>query len=440
MNQKSEDILFNEEDFRLFRDWLSLNMEAVTWQGRFQKEFEDFWKAFFVEGQSLRQLNDRFEYAIMNSKIGPLVAWFGWLKNKLICFTYINKNIDVYTLSQQMKLSIAEASVILRDFFLDKNPHLEEEISDFFQMTNFSHPNLQLKYKDIQNSLVLESNLQGSNEDEVMTSMEVTLYPEFNQLSEKIQKELLHPNFDFRTIKSNMSFKSQLRVLREITFLVVLGAGMIFAVKYFNKKWEQTLTDRISIYEPQFQWLNKTLTFKRDEIEATKKVEIRPEDLEKAEKEEQDDKFKKLTFKEETRYETESEVSLTSWDSLPKDFGTADLEQSEYEELKKRGYRDSRYGNTKVYRVMMKSEDTFDSKDKLNDLLNKYGVTQVDNVKPGKDVPGGMYYNLFVPRKFLKEFMAQVMEMGNAVLYESRTQAGRNPPGKNKVFIWVKSI
>ena len=66
--------------------------------------------------------------------------------------------------------------------------------------------------------------------------------------------------------------------------------------------------------------------------------------------------------------------------------------------------------------------------------------TQVDNVKPGQPVPGGVYYNIFVPRLHLKEFMAQVMNQEQANLYESRTRVRRNPPGKNRVFIWVKDI
>merc|ERR1711991_98421 len=98
------------------------------------------------------------------------------------------------------------------------------------------------------------------------------------------------------------------------------------------------------------------------------------------------------------------------------------------------------YGNTKVYRVMMKSVDTQKSKGNLEKLLTDYGVKQVDNVKPGQAVPGGFYYNLYVPRVRLKEFLAQVMDIDEAILYESRTRAKRNPPGQNKVFIWMKSL
>ena len=88
----------------------------------------------------------------------------------------------------------------------------------------------------------------------------------------------------------------------------------------------------------------------------------------------------------------------------------------------------------------MKSEDTINSRSRLDELLSTYGVTQVDNVKPGTPVPGGVYYNIFVPRAHLEEFLAQVMQIDEAVLYESRTRGRGNPPGKNKVFIWVKSL
>jgi hypothetical protein len=72
-------------------------------------------------------------------------------------------------------------------------------------------------------------------------------------------------------------------------------------------------------------------------------------------------------------------------------------------------------------------------------LLSKFGVSQVDNVKPGTEIPGGIYFNLHVPSQNLKEFMSEVSAFGEATIFESRAQ-GRDEPGKNRVFIWVKSI
>ena len=78
-------------------------------------------------------------------------------------------------------------------------------------------------------------------------------------------------------------------------------------------------------------------------------------------------------------------------------------------------------------------------KSKLNKLLVKYDAGPADSVKPGTQVPGGLYYNLYVPREYVQEFIVQAMEEEDATLFETKTR-GRNKKGMNKVFIFVKSI
>ncbi|MCP4913943.1 MAG: hypothetical protein GY909_12595 [Oligoflexia bacterium] len=434
---KENEIIFSGEEILEFREWIALNMDEITWQGRYQNEFEEFWSSFFLAGQSLSQVIDRFRYAMANSQIGPLNQWFQWLKNKLICYTFIFKKADLLMISKRSGISVPEVAVILRNFFVEKFPHLDDELSEKFQVVNISSPNLFLNFKALSEELNVFPDFKGTDEEDVMTSLEITLYPEFLTLVSKMKRDLYHPNFDFSKIKSSMSFKNQLKVVQEVFILVFIAAVAIYGIKWANEKWEDSLVEKISIYEPQFKWLNRNLIFKKDRDTASNDLALNVQDLEDVEKIE--NKLKIDEQEEGVRYETESEVELTSWDALPKDFDVADREQSVYEEVRG-GYRESRYGNTKVYRVMMKSQDIFSSKDKLNELLKKYEVTQVDNVKPGQQVPGGVYYNIYVPRIYLKEFMAQVMETGDSVLYESRTRTRRNPPGKNKVFIWVKNI
>ena len=87
----------------------------------------------------------------------------------------------------------------------------------------------------------------------------------------------------------------------------------------------------------------------------------------------------------------------------------------------------------------MKTSDTDLLKVKLNELLIENKVTQVDQVKPGTDVPGGIYYNLYVPNKSLQNFLSKVSLMGDSILYESLTR-GHVPQGQNKVFLWLKKI
>jgi hypothetical protein len=72
-------------------------------------------------------------------------------------------------------------------------------------------------------------------------------------------------------------------------------------------------------------------------------------------------------------------------------------------------------------------------------LLQKYKVSQVDNVKPGTKIPGGLYFNLNVPSQYLKEFMTKVTTFSEATIFESRSQGG-DVAGKNRVFIWIKGI
>ena len=435
----SESVIFHKEELDRFESWLGLNYDAITWQGRYETEFKAFWAAFFVPGQSLTQIIGRFEYALIYAKIGPLNAWFTWLRNSFLFYIFIKKDLSILELSEKSNLSYDRLGVILRDFMIEYFPELEEQMSERFQVSNRISPNLNLRYSELKELYKFDEDAEEHNLDSVLGSMEITLYPEWVKLSLKMQRDLFHPGFDFSRIKTNLSFKRQLRVFRDIIIFLLAGIVIVFVIQKLNIQWEKEIIEKISIYEPQLKWLNTTLSFKDDQAINSENFKLGAYELDLVENKEES-QFDALALDDEIRYEEESDVILTSWDSLPKDFDVADLEQSDYEEEKNRGYRDSRYGSTKVYRVLLRSVDTKDSKEKLNVLLDKYKVTQVDNVRPGKSVPGGIYYNIYVPRLYLKEFLAQVVDMDEAVLYESRTRTGRNPPGKNKVFIWVKNI
>jgi len=432
MKQK---IIFHSEDFYHFRTWLNLNMEGLTWQGKFEKEFEDFWKIFFIDGLSVEQIMERFTYAIDIVKIGPLTSWFSWLRDKFLNYTYIYKNPTLEELSNESHIDISILANTLRGFYMDKFPHLDDYFSSKFQIGNVASENLDLSFTHLSKGIELPSSFSGSSEDEIMPSLEVTLYDEWNILLDKLNKNLYHSKQNLDEIREQASLKEQFKMFYEIIVLIILGVGLIYGVKEFNFWYENYLTDKISIYEPKFSWLDKSKTFEQTGVANTgDRPQLPKKDFEKIED--------KANFKEvsvEELFETESEVILTSWDSLPKDFDIADHEESIYEEKRKAVYRDNRFGNKKVYRVMMKSVDLNNSRNDLYLLLKKYSVKQADNVKPGTFVPGGVYYNLFVPREFLKEFLAQVMEVEESTLYESRTRRA-NPPGKNKVFIWVKSL
>ena len=79
------------------------------------------------------------------------------------------------------------------------------------------------------------------------------------------------------------------------------------------------------------------------------------------------------------------------------------------------------------------------TKKKIKKVLKFFEVKKADNVEPGTKIPGGIYFNLYVARKQLTEFLSRVTKIEESTILESKTN--RFPPkGPNKVFIWIKSI
>ncbi|GAB4010864.1 MAG: hypothetical protein Fur0010_04280 [Bdellovibrio sp.] len=431
-----KDLVYGRNDLNKFREWISLNVVEMTWQGKNLQEFEEFWSLVFDEGLTLSNLVKRLSLCHKWVQSSPLASWLIWLKNRLIIFSFIESDLNLVQISERCEISVGELARILRDFFVEFYPHLDDDLSEFFQISLPIDAKAKSDFKLVQSQLALSTLEKGSKSDEIMISLEITLFEAWPPLLQKCRKSFGKvddiANQSLEVIEGN----SHIKILRDTFLIVIVAIILLFVVKWFNQRYEKFMTDSISIYEPQFDWLNKSLIFKSVENMNAQNVKIDVKDIDEVD----DSKNPFGKNLEEERFETESEVSITSWAELPRDFDQANLEKSEYEETSGQNYRENRYGNTKVYRVMMKAVDMMRAKDKLLNLMNQYNVTQVDNVKPGMSVPGGMYFNLYVPREFLKEFLAQVMEVDESILYESQARVYKNPIGKNRVFIWVKDI
>ena len=425
------------DDLNKFKEWLELDLDSISWEGRFLEEFEDFWNALFIENRNVEFYFSRIDLLKSKATSGPLVTWFNWLREKFICYLFLYKGFTIRELGIISLKDEKAVALILRDFFIERFPHLEESLNDSFQVGTKISKNLQLTFKNIQDRLVLTSGLRGSLEDEVLTTLEVTLYPDWKTIHELLKKMNDDNKINFDKMVKGASFNKQLKFFQELALLFLFGGLLIFTVKVINKHYEDYLIQRISLFEPNFFWLDKSLSFKSKDPLAANEVELSYKELEKLEALES-----KSVFKDETsssRYDVESDVVLTSVEALPRDFTVADLEQSEYEEVKKGGYRDSRYGRRKAYRVMMTSVNPKETKQKLLKVLKFFEVKQVDNVKPGTSIPGGLYFNLYVKRNNLKEFLSRVSSVEESTILESKTVFG-GPYGTNKVFIWIKNI
>lgn len=435
----NELIEFSERDFLYFRQWICLDIKSVTWQGKYAKDFESFWNTFFKDQICLKEIANRFEYAIARSKVGPISSWFSWLRDKFICYVFIEKKLSIEAISRHMNISHKITARVLRNFLTEVFPQHEDYFNESFLITSSISKNLIITIDMIISNIKENINFSGSHDEEVMTSVEVTLYEDWAIFVAKMKRDFGENELNLSSIDRKETTQKISKTLISSALIIIATVLAVWVIEFSNKYYEKYLTEKISIYEPQFRWEDKGLKFtdSQESAESLANFELNIEDIEKV-----DDSESLLgeSLEDQERVGVETDVVLTSLDSLPRDFKEADSEQSLYEEEGTSGYRDSSYGNTKVYRVMMRSSDTIRTNSELKSLIVKYDVSQVDNVLPGLSVPGGYYYNLYVPRSYLKEFMAQVSEVDTAIIYESRTRTRRNPPGKNKVFVWVKNI
>jgi len=328
-------------------------------------------------------------------------------------------------------------ATILRNFLLDEYPHLDQYFSEVFQVGNILSPNLGMTFSQIRKEINIPIPASGSKEDEIMPSMEVTLFDEWSLFVKRMRSDFKSKQFDLSKIKERTTFVKQIKIVQDIAVLLLVFTLTIYGVKQLNVWYERYLSNKVSIYEPQFNWLNKSLVFKGAEKKPAKEFKLNFNEIKDITKGEIPTEF----FDPEN-YSEESEVTLTSFENIPKNLSEADKESSVYEgdSENPNGYRETKGGTTKIYRLMMTSTNTYAARDKINVLVDKYGIEPVGESTPGQDVPGGVYYNVYVPKKNFKDFMTETMKVEQAKLFESNTSNVKNVPGKTRVFIMVKSI
>ncbi len=426
---------FEQADIDRFKGFLHLDLSSITWEGRFEKEFNALWEKLFELNLSFKDIKERFEFLKQTSKRGPIHKWFCWIEEEFLIHLFLCQNISIRELVNAYGVKISYFSDLLRTYFLEMYPARHKQINQFFQISYRSQPQAGFTYDKVKIELTLTGEDLRSSKVSQFRSLEVTLFSEWEKIVEKMEKAFSGQKTDWKTLGRKVDKKTYTRIFLEFIMVFSLGIGLIYFVAYLNKVYEKVVISQIDIYSPKIELLDQDIKFKSETL-ASKDFKLGVDEIEKI----TSDSFPDITFlDEEPREDVESEVVLTSWDNLPQDIGAADQEVSQYEEGNEEGFRDVNYGNRKVYRVIMESALPFEIRTKIQELLNKYAVTKGDRVAPGTQVPGGVYYNLFVPREFLKEFLAQVTDLEKSRIFESRTRSP-NPPGKNKVFIWIKQV
>lgn len=429
---KEGSLILNSKDYASFQVWIQLNLESVSWQGRYEREFDQFWKYIFLSERPFKETLDLLSFIKSKAPKGPLGAWVGWISDRLICYIYTHFPITINELATQSGLELSTLSTLLRNFFSEIFPQHEEYFNNLFQITHIINEHTETRFVDIAQQLRLNDNFYGVRENEVMTTMEVTLYPEWHELNEWLEHMVSQENTNRKKLWGNK--KEYWKAIREVVLLVIVALAALYFVKSFNVWYEKYLAEKIKIYEPQFLWIGKTLAFKSNDQKKGAQLSFpRFVELENVDISLNSDTERAITEKDP--FVTESEVELATIDNLPRDLDQAEG-RSNFDEAKS-GIREDAHANKKAYRVMIKATNVTVARSYIDQLMQKYQATKADRVQPGTYVPGGLYYNLFVPKTFLREFLAQVSQETEATLYESKARFD-NPPGKSKVFVWVK--
>ena len=429
------ELQLEQNTFSKFKEWLRLDTESITWEGRYQEEFNHFWTYLFEDDLNLNAINSKLKTLLKVFKAGPLQSWVKWITDKLVSYFFVYFNLSLDDLSELFSLSESDIGIILRDFFIEQYPSLDEELNDFFSFgpANFEHRNHTFK---MLTELHRIPRIEGRVDEDVMCSLELTLYKEWRSFVQKIiaeketgkksEKKMILPRF-----------RSQIKFIQEVSLVLILSGVSLWGVKKGNLFYENYLSNKIKLFQPKFFWLDRELSFQSDKDENTQ-ISLSFKELEKLEKLEKTE-FVEDEFSDE-RFETESDVVITSVEDLPKSIDNASLEISEYEEEKKGGFRNAYLGRRKAYRLTYTVIDPDKLIKKLDELIVKYRLEQADKVRPGTKIPGGRYFNMYIPTKYLKEFLTLASGLDDSsIMYVSSTRR-RTPKGKTRVFLWIKKI
>jgi hypothetical protein len=285
----------------------------------------------------------------------------------------------------------------------------------------------------------ISPDISGLGEEDIMRSLEISSLPDWPRLLKKFKKRFYGQKKFSKSFSSETYLRKNGRLMLEFFFLVTVGYLLVVGTRELNLFYEKKILDKINIFDFHDRTPQTSLSMGKENIDNINGP-LNPPQKNLDELVEKEKKLEKeMKLEKDVNLDTESEVILTSWKTLPKDFKSASLQLSNYEEESNNAGRDTAYGNKKIYRVIMESINPLKAKEAVDSFLAKYKGIQVDSVRPGTYVPGGLYYNVLIPQEKLQPFLSSVMETEESTLYETRTRL-ENPPGKGRVFIWIKAF
>src|SRR5690606_23759668 len=107
-----------DKDFQIFKTWLDLDINSITWEGRSSESFAKFWKSLFKEEVSAQEMAQRFEFSRKMVKSGPLISWLTWLYEKLLVYVFLHFDVSVRELALNFELDEKYLSIVLRNHLI----------------------------------------------------------------------------------------------------------------------------------------------------------------------------------------------------------------------------------------------------------------------------------------------------------------------------------
>ena len=252
--------------------------------------------------------------------------------------------------------------------------------------------------------------------DTVFNRLELDLFPSWRQFINSLED-----NGGQKSLLSTRPVKYILGYLLTLFFLSVT----VYVLFYSSLLEGEKLAQKLDISIPSFEKIDSFQV-----LSEIKKLDLPIFDSQKL------DPPKKFALSE--RDSTESEIEYIDYDQLKNRFNSLATGKNKFEEETQGVFRETRYGYSTVYRLMIETPDSFEVLRILNGLRDKYKLEKAGDVEPGTFIPGGNYYNLLIENHKVEKFLEDASTL-KPMIYASRSK-GRSVPGKTKLFIFVNKL
>lgn len=418
-----------------FFEWLDLDLSSIAWEGKFKKSFDLFQELLFNEHTLIEEVAKKIDLLKEHAGSGPIYSWLKWLGDQFALYIFSIRNCDIAKLCQELHLDPSYFGHILRIHLLEVYPDKEHLINEHLELGAVRSPSKRKTFQMILKELEISELGSISSDIEMMKKLEVTIFPQWKMIIKELEKNSLQIHKDLNKKIAKENSRGIKKFVFEFCLLVCLGLGGIYSMGALNQFYERFLLEKIQLLEPLFIATDQSLAYK-SESRDERKIDLSNKEIEELERVEN---LKILNDLNTNRYEPETdEVVLTSVEDIPRSF--EEIDEDGQKKLPA-GYRNMTWfrGGRKAYRVLLTSIDPEAMKEEVNKLLYDFEANREWKFVNGKRIPGGIYFNFYLPRKNLKDFLSKMSQYGDATIFESNSRE-KPIPGANRVFIWIKSI